>query len=391
MTHNIVTSGDKELWLITIGDKRLPIHATPCLVDSRSGYYKVTEPCVFTAEQELLLIDFLRAPSLVDRARYYFWLVPAKTLDGFAAKAPGVTPEYYIVWPSPEPALQPPVDDATQVEARPALPEADDDFIRWLFQRTACCDLPTLRLVWESVRQQSLYWLFIEGRQFDLGWCLLTAMPYRANWKQAILASEKWQNIGAILKRHTWRNELTLLGFETVLSNTALSAVQKSDDDGAQHRFTWTIEVTPTPHWYDYTNRHEADTLASVGPSQYILRWLAHIRRHTERTLAIFRAFTAQTAIAMGSVVRCGNSCARRLVPYIPPGRVTSKAEFFDRFCLVSPDGSDTEPLTALGPPPVEFTVDGLSQELPVLRLATKNVRDAEPVQCLPESTNPSP
>jgi len=331
----IEATSDTELWLVRSCDGwQLPIFVNACKADGVEGKVLIQPATSINSAKLTALAGVLGKNT--HRGPTACWLIDADRLPSLAARAQGITPEYYERWPD-----QPNPDNlrmqVTEEHSDPALaePRIDRDaevFLREMVQRTAITDLPTARLVWLAICQEMARWLLERKRPIDLGFVRLQALPYRANWKQILMA--RLPKAFSLFRKPKEKRDaaLAMTEFPAWLRSSRMMAF-----DPKHNIPTWTIDATVTKAWKQYVIDYEREGRAKYD-FQRAQAWARQINKFEPDIVEIFKSFLEEVAIPCGSVEE-GESFGSQIIrPYIPKGRVTGESPDSVATNIVYPD-----------------------------------------------------
>jgi len=365
-----ITSSDRELWIVHIGEFRYPVYATPGEVDG-VRHWRVAS-AVFLRPMPFDAICALLNP--LARNHYAgFWIIP--DTDFKAEKAPGVTPDYYARLPQePEKPIRTRVLDMVE-DIRRSDPDhaPGDDFIQDVWQRTSICELKTLRLIWLTLCQEMPRWLLRTHKPVDFGWSKLWTFPYRQNWKQIMLG--KFPNIMAFLR--LMKNErdarLEFTSFRDEMTSTDMAALSPAGPNMRVIR--WAVELDPNNLWWEYVDSVEKRVLEGTTKTGYLKRYATLLHRSYPKAVEVFRRWVQQTTLPSASVCKRRGGRGQELVDHVSAGEVHPRnPEGLPVRVTTDPRGTSIR--DSRTGKTVAFKASNLS-EMPVVDFQARDLRDA--------------
>lgn len=312
-----VTSSDKELWVYSIGNFRIPVFATPGHIDGKKHWRIVA--AVFLRQRPFDAISELLNPIAVNRFTS-FWVI--RDEDFKAEKAPGVTPDFYAVLSEERtgPRLEKGVELVEQIRQMESDRLHSDDFIKDVWQRTSVCELPLLRLIWFTICQEIPRWLMSTNKPIDLGWGHIRTFPYRCNWKQIMLS--KFDRVWSLLKLPKEEREakLSFTDFKEEMTSTDMAALVKAGPN--RRAIRWTVELDPNNLWWEYSDMIEKGVLEGTTKTSYLKRYATLLHKMYPVAMETFRRFVQQTTLPSAAVLAGRGNRGRELVDHVHPGEV---------------------------------------------------------------------
>lgn len=359
-------SGDKELWVFKSEVVDIPLICTPS-TDPDGYKFWVIVRAVYVNYGLRAGLDLVLNPLSVIR-EHDRWIIPQDKFPDCIAKCLGITPEYYFRYD--EKSFK---DVPIEVEVSEESPKHDESFLREVWGRTRIGQFGTFKVVWASLVDGIAHQLLIEQKPVDLGWFVLHALPFRANWKHNLLSKHpKLKVFFNSLSDSQRKVALKIHGVETDIFRTDNMAVATQ---GSKFTFRWNVEVECKQEWWKYMDKVELQRLTTATSDSYLHRWATIVKRSQKVIYALLRQFTDQMARPAGQPLLLGDGRRRRLAPYIPPQG--GRPRDLDRVdCpLVVDDGSDQ-----VRAPEDKVSARKQVKEmpsLPVLRLTKKDLRNS--------------
>lgn len=276
----IVPFGYRELHLVQHDNWCLPIHADPFSSDAQT----VTHWCVRPAKQ-LLAAPFEElsrrfAPHNMGQSRTH-WYVSKDILVKFATKANGCDPDQYLKWDKETPNPK----ESVGIEEVEGPSKVEEKFINFMFKRSAI-DPKLGRYFWAALKDSMQHWLIQVQRPIDFELFEVQPIPYRANWKEIMLA--KHPGCAAIFRKpkETWKDQLIASGFMQDLGSSDLVAI-----DSHSKSIAWTLEIQPKPIWTKSMEDAEYQRMVAKKPGNYLRYYESCIRKRLDDTLETFGAW----------------------------------------------------------------------------------------------------
>jgi hypothetical protein len=301
----IVQYGFRELWLVSDGAWTLPVHCDPYSSDART----VTHWCVRPAQQ-LLSAPFeeLRrrfGPCNLSTSRTS-WYVTDEDLRRIATKATGCDASQYLKWDKQTTEESA---ETVGIEEVAAPSRVEEKFLNFMFKRSAI-DPKLGRFFWGALKESMLHWLINIQKPIDFELFKLHPIPYRANWKEIMLA--KYPACANIFRKphNTWHDKLVESGFMQDLGSSDLVAL-----DAHSKSMYWTLEIEPKSLWLKTMHESEVARMASKRPGNYLRYYESCIRNRLDDVLKTFAAWIVQIRKPVGRLCESPVSGAPILLP----------------------------------------------------------------------------
>jgi len=286
----------------------IPVYVTYLRGDNKE-YAKIVPAIGLYAEQSLYLVYHFSLHNIWKRKDCF--LVDRVFMGQLTERAPGITPEYYYRWPGGMPPMSHKKQRAriSQDDLADERSEDTEDFIDFVHKRRAV-DSSVLRLAIDLICREAPYWLTQKKKPIDLGFVRIFALPYRANWKEILLA--KFRDIAWVFSsnKETKDNALREAKF-----NEHLCRLEMLSIDRQIRHIHWTLEAVPTKQWEKDAAEIEMTKQAS-GDSVYIKLYEKLVAALAPRILEVFTDYVQKVSRAFPEICSSGKSGSQKLVPY---------------------------------------------------------------------------
>lgn len=214
--------------------------------------------------------------------------------------------------------------------------EKTTDFVNFVVQRVGG-KASVFQAVWAAMIQEAPAYLLDAQKPIKLGFGELYAVPYRANWREIMLA--KFPRLASALKKTPnplVEPFLINVGWDSELFNSDLIEMK----DGDKHH-GWCIAFAPNDQWLKLVRAYERDQRKSLGAYKYATRFTQLVRKFSKRILKYFLNHVTQTTIPAAAVRHGSNTSGDYLVPHIPRGKVRPTAPKVGSTYVVSDIGKE--------------------------------------------------
>lgn len=253
---------DAELWVVNHTDWSLPVVITR-VTHNGEQYLRVRRACVLDVKQAVELDKFMSARA-VGRGQTG-WVLTEELFTHVATKAPGITPERYVRWN--EPLAEP--DPVRPTKAKAAPPA--DEFLAEVCNRLGAKP-EAMHLVWHVICQTIPDWL-LSGKDLDLGYIRLSAVPYRRAWKRLLFArAPGLRNV----YRSNDRKRLLRAMLDREHRLFTMTDMASARRKRGHMLLDWTVEVTHAKNWRDLCEQREFD-ISRRDQAGYVQRWASII------------------------------------------------------------------------------------------------------------------
>lgn len=318
--------GDRELWVLHgMGPKNqkwgIPIYVDPFKAEVHQQevkYFRITPAIALPPALDVAMKARMMAFAV--RTERDYTMLQEKDLNVIATKAPGITPSFYLQWPTGEVAPQATSEMAVEcVSEHPDMSPIADRFLTYVFTQTQVVPLATLKLVWKAITQCAFTWMSEKKEPLNIGFATLFPVPYRVNWHQIMKAMFPSSTVACTNRSRKERNgRLDNMGFIDQLRNSVNTAL-----DPRSGVIRWRIELAHDKQWWRAIQAIELQKLELGGMIGYTRYVGKEIQKRTKLMVELFTAWTKE------AVYPCGHVDDRRvfsepvLKPWLPPGRIT--------------------------------------------------------------------
>jgi len=329
----VSSTSDIELWRMTSDTWSVPLYCRRAKAEEKDVW--IVSPAVFPVSKRIdeVVTQTLKRNSIASAGDQY--LIPYdkfSSTDMAMVKCPGITPSHYF-WEDPSESIKTP--RMSSMRDPLEAPEYNDEFIKKCWRRSALSDYTTYKVIWNSIIQEIGHYLIHENKPVDLGWFVVGAVPYRANWKQNIMA--KHPQVRADVKHFKKSGEFRDKAHEIMNSLYCADMMALNELKKGEYTYSWTVEVIPKKVWHEYTQRTEAERKRANPGTTYIQIWGAILKSMWPFTYKCLSRFVEETSKPAGSLAAVRSGQHRRLVPYVPDTQIRPEFVDYGPFHLVTP------------------------------------------------------
>jgi len=337
-TISVKPCGDFELWTVSgrLPDDfafTLPIKCAPFKSETDGAVIwfvrRAMSELSIAPAQHKVLTPILDAWNYSPDERG--WWFRDSDLRRFAVKAPGITPEYYIVWPGVI-NHQPSTINQIDPPPEPGFSSIELAFLKDLHYTVPEISWDALKVFWLQVRAAAVRRL-AERKILDLGFIKIIPMPYRQNWKEAIAV--RFSSLMSMFgKAPEERHEaFTLSGFYGALASPKLLAF-----DRRKQFVHWTLETIPSPELEKRMEEHELARKQKLCASNYTSGILNEMASHLPAVLEIMKWYAVRVFHPPATVVDGIVTGSKMLVPAVLKGLVRPGRGICDAVALTPDD-----------------------------------------------------
>lgn len=323
MIDDLKSIGDRELHIckgkIPAGEWRIPVFID-YFQSNRKEFAKVTPAVPLMADQQGFLYYTFSLHNVWKK--HDVFLIERHFLEQFTEKAPGITPEYYFRWPGVQ---QAPMSGRKRLKIAQAdiasdeFSEETEDFIEFVRKRRSI-DANVIRLSIDLIAREATYYLTQKKKPIDLGFVKIHAVPYRANWKEILLA--RFRDIAWVFNsnKETKENALRQTKFYEQLCTLELMAI-----DRTRRHIYWTIEAVPTKKFEEEAAEIEM-TKQAGGDTIYIKMYEKLVSAISPRLVEIFANYVQKASRPFPQISNGMGAGSQKLVPYSGPKRAVPQS-----------------------------------------------------------------
>lgn len=273
---------DIELWVVGDSGWAIPVKCQHCVVDDVCHFHVIPAvPLGFAQSGELDRVLTQRGATVLKSG----WVINMSSFTHVAAKAGGITPEFYYIWDGaqvPRPTAEP-----EQVKrSKPSRKQHDSNPFIDHVAATSGVNKELLTLAFLAVTQAIPGWL-LSGNTLSLGSIRLAAVPYRRNWKEIVLA--RYPTLRkALMVRDPQR--LLSMAFTAASRVVRLSELTECHMRRGNPLFSWTVEVIHDSDWEKTCDDVEGTAASQLGSIPYVKRWANRVSQIEETVYEILSA-----------------------------------------------------------------------------------------------------
>lgn len=273
---------DIELWVVSDPGWSIPVKCQHCLLDDVEHLQVMPAiPLGFAQAGELDRV--LKGRGATDLKSG--WIVEPGAFSQVAAKARGITPEFYYIWDGRQAPRAAPEPEQVKRPKQVRKAHTSDPFIEHVASTSGISkDLMTMAFM--AITQAIPGWL-LSGNTVSLGAVRLLAVPYRRNWKEIVLARYPTMR-KALMVRDTKR--LLSLAFTAASRIVRLSELTECHMRRGNPLFSWTVEVLHDSDWEKTCDEVEGKAAAQLGPVPYVKRWANRVSQIEETVYEVLSA-----------------------------------------------------------------------------------------------------
>jgi len=335
-TISVTPCGDFELWTVSgriaLDDFAftLPIKCAP-FKNQQDGsvIWFVRREMQIAVSQYNVLTPILDAWNYSPDKRG--WWFRDSDIRRFAVKAPGITPEYYIVWPGVI-NHQPSTINELSPPPEPGFSSHELSFLKDLHYTIPEIGWDALKVFWLQIRAAAVRRL-ADRKILNLGFIRIIPMPYRQNWKEALAV--RFSSLMSMFgKAPDERHEtFTLSGFYGALASPKLLALDRN-----KQFVHWTLEMIPSPELERRMKEHELAKKEKLCSSNYTTGILREMASHLPAVLDIMKWYSVQVFYPPATVVDGHAAGSKMLTPAVLKGLVRPGRGICDAVALTPDD-----------------------------------------------------
>ena len=316
-----VQLSDKTLWLLESRRHVLPVYVMKvALEDDQDDLSWFLWPAMDFREHAFKWFE-RAVKSICDSKNGKYWICkdPNK-IPELMSKAEGVTPEFYYKDRdvNQEEAVKR-VKDATSEDLK-LVGGISENFIDEVVEKASIANTPTMKIILDAVVQTVMEWLVVKHRPVNLGFAVLQPLPYRANWKPALLRF--FPQSGNVFSRSEYETEgfADSIGLMAAFLSRELLSIKKEFNT-----CEWTIEIVPTKLWWDATNQAEETRISQLGPRKYSDYIANEISKARKSILAVYRDYILRSMRPFAVFSQMAEKDTRVLLPSSRTGKADQR------------------------------------------------------------------
>lgn len=352
-----VKDGDTELWAVKNADWALPVFCHP--ISSEGQPMFLVQVADSISHEQFMALDGVMKPFPVAGDK---WMCPRDEFSKFASKAQGITPSAYVVWNG-----NPSGPDIIEVDESIPIQEGSDRFIEWVWSNyKPTSNKASLLIAWVALKNAMLEWVLIKKHPLPLGFCTITAIPFRANWKHFL--DVKFGHMDSAFKEPPEKRDAILAqtDWDDHLLDTAQIAMSLQD----MHIY-WTLEVAPEGPFIDRVKDYESTIRiknGDVGYANYFKNLIARVKGTIADVYSSYVVERSRPVAKLGLGIR---GSGQTLLPHNAPSRMVPNHPTGGRIpanLLLDPEGKPLQPELVGGEVEHMPDVSRLQREIPYVR-----------------------
>lgn len=309
----LTSFGDRELRIVKLtlpeGEAVLPVFVVYYRADKKE-FAKIA-PAVGLYPEQATRLEYHFGTVNEWKKRDQF-LIQRKHLSKLTETVSGITPAYYYRWPGKDQPM--PSTERLKVNGEEIQPIPDDaeDFLEYVHLKRGI-DRNVLRLAWAAVSKEAASWLLKKKKPINLGFVNIFAVPYRANWKEILLArfpNALWWMKHNVNREGVFKNNLAHAEFQAELTSLTMMAIH-----GRDHYIHWTMEAVPSESWESDVADMEMER-KSGGNTSYVRFYEKTISDMVPKILQIFSAYIGKVARSFPAIKSGAVDGSKKLCPY---------------------------------------------------------------------------
>lgn len=330
-------NSDCELWLAssTADQWQIPVYAWQKVIEGTTEAFYWVENAIgsLTADQFLTVAHHFGPHRLNQEGN--FWIIPFDSLAQIARKAPGITAAHYLIWKGEAVAStrrfnganQDPVDTTIGSSAPPRDAEL---FLRYMAKTSPVFSYETLKVIWIELNRVATRWLAIENKPLDLGFCQITPLPYRLNWKEVMIAAypklpwlRRQRKLGKMTEEQ--RHALLIMGgVYDFFQNLSLSEFTLS-----KKVCNWNLDVLPSTELRAAFIRQQRLLMRVSGQVTYAQRHFDALQRLAPQIVELMDFYCEKITRPCADSIRRAGTDGVELIPFVPEGEVRPACPVF--------------------------------------------------------------
>lgn len=263
-------------------------------------------------------------PEQASRLEYHFaihnewkkrdqFLIQRRHLGNLTDTVSGITPSYYYRWPGKSvPVLAGEKLHVNGEEIQP-IPDDAESFLEYVHKKRGI-DRNVLRLAWSAISKEAAAWLLKKRKPINLGFVNLYAVPYRANWKEILLAKFPNGNAPWWFRQYYKNDVFTDKNAEAQLRVEMVSA-EMIAIHGRDHNVMWTMEAVPSESWEADVKELEL-MRKSAGNTSYVRHYEKTASDMFQISVKVFMSWLKKITVPFAKVQPGNLDGSVKMVPY---------------------------------------------------------------------------
>lgn len=307
----VVQFGPRELWLVSEGAWTLPVYCDPYTDNGHDHTHWAVRPAVSLLASPFAELSRIFAPQNLGTSSTY-WIIAVGQLEKSAKRAQGCMPRDYLRWEGESHGKE--MGDKETI----GVNDKENEFLNFCCDRSSI-DRPLGRYIWKAIKDGMMHWLINNQKPINFELFTIHPMPFRANWKEIMLARHPACPRIFKKKKALWRDGLVKCDFLQDLGSSDLMAVRSNKS------FAWSLEIQPHKLLLDQWEEAESDRMTTKRPVKYAKYYESCLRRRLDDILDVFSTWIQQIQLSVGAVRESPVSCSPIIVPVSRRRRVLPK------------------------------------------------------------------
>ena len=312
--------GDKILCVLEGKEFKLPLFAQQVEAEDGARLVMAWQALEFPVAAHELFASTMLGKCVRQSGRYFFF-EDFESLPEGVRLIHGVTPERHFVWTGAKDWYVTGNTLTITEDPEPMPEKIDEAFLRELASRTMMGNLSQTKIWWNAFVRLSLEWMLVRRKPVNLGWAIIYALPYRANWK-SILAAGFPNCYSCYTRENEEKIEAALVAMGII---DAFSGKELLEVHGTEHWCNWKPEIVPTKIWERTIERTEK-LRVSKGKAGYSIYLIKHVARLKAAIQHSFRYFVCRSVVPTAKILKGHLPGDQIIAPATPKGGIRPKA-----------------------------------------------------------------
>lgn len=276
---DIVQISPRELRVVSGAGWSVPVFCDPYSSDGKNVTHCKIQPALELLSGPWQELSSVFSPVNLSESRQC-WIIVDELAEKLTKKVSGCIPGDYLKWSTMEPT-----DDSAGMEIVEEKIEKDEPFLKFVCKKSGM-DMVLGRYFWAAMRKSLVDWLVNHQKPVNFGPFTVHPVPYRANWKEIMLAKHpaSVKIMTGKLTHKQVRNEMLSMGFISDLGSTDLLSMSR-------HGFKWGLEVRESQSLIDVFEAAESERLAMKKPVRYAKYYEGAVRSGIEGILLLYQSW----------------------------------------------------------------------------------------------------